>query len=69
MHAWAIAVERLSGRLDVDVKSSLGPPEVQAWLSLISKAMALEEGGHPVPEALLVKIAAARQAAVPFMGG
>jgi ppGpp synthetase/RelA/SpoT-type nucleotidyltranferase len=67
MHAWAIAVERLSGRLDVDVKSGLGPPEVQAWLSWISEAMALEEAGLVVPEALLVKIGEARQAAVPFM--
>jgi putative GTP pyrophosphokinase len=69
MHAWAIAVERLSGRLDVDAKSGLGPPEIQAWLSAISEAMALEEAGHKVPESLLVKISEARQAAVPFMGG
>ena len=66
MHAWAIAVERLSGRLDKDVKSGLGPPEVQAWLSAISAAMALEEAGHKVPESVLVKISVARQAAVPY---
>lgn len=68
MHAWAIAVERLSGRLDVDVKSGFGPQEVQAWMAAISEAMALEERGQPVPDSLRVKIAEARQAAAPFMG-
>ena len=64
----AIAVERLSGRLDVDVKSGFGPPEVQAWMAAISEAMALEEGGMPVPGELRVKISEARQAAAPFVG-
>jgi ppGpp synthetase/RelA/SpoT-type nucleotidyltranferase len=68
MHAWAIAVERLSGRLDVDVKSGYGPQEVQAWMAAISEAMALEERGQPVPDSLRVKIAEARQAAAPFVG-
>lgn len=68
MHAWAIAVERLSGRLDVDVKSGLGPPEVQVWMSAISEAMALEEVGSPVPASLRVKITEARQAAARFVG-
>ncbi len=68
MHAWAIAVERLSGRLDVDVKSGFGPPEVQVWMAAISEAMALEERGKPVPDSLRIKIAEARQAAAPFVG-
>lgn len=68
MHAWAIAVERLSGRLDVDVKSGFGPQEVQDWMAAISEAMALEERGKPVPDSLRIKIAEARQAAAPFVG-
>jgi ppGpp synthetase/RelA/SpoT-type nucleotidyltranferase len=68
MHSWAIAVERLSGRLDVDVKSGYGPQEVQVWLSAISEAMALEERGKPVPDTLRIKIAEARQAAARFVG-
>jgi ppGpp synthetase/RelA/SpoT-type nucleotidyltranferase len=68
MHAWAIAVERLSGRLDVDVKSGFGPREVQVWMALISEAMALEERGAPVPDGLRIKIGEARQAATPFVG-
>jgi len=30
MHEWAITVERLSGRLDVDLKSGRGPDQVLA---------------------------------------
>lgn len=67
MHEWAIAVERLSGRLRADLKSSKGPAEVLAVFSLISEAMALEEGGQQVPDGLLEALAAAKREAVPFM--
>jgi len=68
MHEWAIAVDRLSGRLDVDLKSDRGPREVLALLGVISEAMAMEEAGQVVPAALLMKMRELRQAAVPYLG-
>ncbi len=68
MHEWAITVERLSGRLDVDLKSGRGPAEVLALLGAISEAMAIEEGGELVPGELVGKIAELREAAVPYLG-
>jgi ppGpp synthetase/RelA/SpoT-type nucleotidyltranferase len=68
MHEWAITVERLSGRLDVDLKSGRGPDEVLALLGAISNAMAIEEAGEPVPAGLVNRIDDLRQAAVPYLG-
>lgn len=67
MHEWAIAVERLSGRLDVDLKSGRGPREVLALLGAISEAMAIEEGGGAVPDELAQTITHRRNAAVPYL--
>jgi hypothetical protein len=69
MHQWAIVVERLSGRLQVDLKSGIGPPPVLAWLAKVSDAMALDELGQTVPGPLLVQLESLRQAALPLMGG
>lgn len=69
MHEWAITVERLSGRLDVDLKSSVGPPSVLALLRAISQAMAIEESGGTVSETLIDEIHARRAEAVPFLAG
>jgi GTP pyrophosphokinase len=69
MHEWAIVVERLSGRLQADLKSGNGPPPVLAWLEVISEAMALDERGEPVPDALLERIRILRAAALPYIGG
>jgi GTP pyrophosphokinase len=68
MHQWAITVERLSGRLDVDLKSSRGPSEVLTLLSTISEAMAIEEAGEAVPDELVRRIAQLRLVAVPYLG-
>lgn len=65
MHEWAITVERLSGRLDVDLKSGLGPEEVLKLLSAISDAMAIEEAGRVVPPDQAENIDRLRHAAVP----
>jgi hypothetical protein len=69
MHQWAIVVERLSGRLQVDLKSGIGPPPVLAWLAKVSDAMALDELGQTVPGPLLAQLESLRQAALPLMGG
>jgi GTP pyrophosphokinase len=69
MHQWAIVVERLSGRLQQDLKSGVGPPPLLTWLAAISQAMAMDERGETVPEALLVQIGIFREAALPYLGG
>lgn len=69
MHEWAIAVERLGGRLDEDLKSGRGPKPVLALLSVISEAMALEEEGRPVEDDLLSEMDRLRAAARPWIGG
>ena len=67
MHEWAFTVERLSGRLQEDLKSGYGPPAVQAWLAVVSQAMAMDEREEPVPEPLLEEIGKRRQAALPYL--
>jgi len=69
MHQWAIVVERLSGRLQVDLKSGFGPPEVLTWLAAASEAMAIDELGQPVPGPLRDRVEGLRQAALPLLGG
>ncbi len=69
MHQWAIVVERLSGRLQSDLKSGYGPPEVLDWLSAVSEAMALDELRQDVPRALLDRIGNLRAAALPWLAG
>lgn len=66
-HDWAVTVERLGGRLDVDLKSGRGPQEVLDLLQMISGAMALEEAGEPVPSTLEQQIAEQRLRADPFL--
>ncbi len=68
MHEWAITVERLSGRLDVDLKSGRGPREVLDLLGVVSEAMAIEEGGQVVPDELMQRMDQLRRAAVPYLG-
>ncbi|HUF32137.1 MAG TPA: hypothetical protein VMN58_02870 [Acidimicrobiales bacterium] len=66
-HDWAVTVERLGGRLDVDLKSGRGPVEVLILLQLISEAMALEERGESVPSSLEQEITRRRAAADAFL--
>jgi ppGpp synthetase/RelA/SpoT-type nucleotidyltranferase len=68
MHEWAIAVERLSGRLSEDLKSGRGPREVLVLLQVISEAMAIEESGGIVPDDQADAIRRLRLAAVPYLG-
>lgn len=68
MHEWAIAVERLSGRLRDDLKSGKGPAPLLAWLAAVSEAMAIEEAGELVLPALNDRIVELRTAARPYLG-
>jgi ppGpp synthetase/RelA/SpoT-type nucleotidyltranferase len=67
MHQWAITVERLSGRLRVDLKSNVGPAEVLAYLGAASEAMAIEEAGGVVDQAFLGRLSVLREQAVPYL--
>jgi ppGpp synthetase/RelA/SpoT-type nucleotidyltranferase len=69
MHQWAVAVERLGGRIGEDLKSSQGPPQVLTLLEAISEAMAVEESGGVVQNELMERIDGMRQVAQPFLRG
>jgi putative GTP pyrophosphokinase len=69
MHEWAIYVERLSGRLQTDLKSNRGPAELLEWLEAVSEAMAIEEVGETVEAPLLERIAKLREGALGYLGG
>lgn len=69
MHEWAITVERLSGRLSIDLKGGSGPPELQGLLRAASTAMALEETGAVVGQDLLEEMTQRRQEAVRYLSG
>lgn len=67
MHDWAITVERLSGRLQQDLKSGRGPRPVLDLFESVSEAMALEEAGRPVEEELVARISDLRSRAIPYL--
>ena len=67
MHEWAYTVERLSGRLGGDLKNSRGPEPVQAWLGIVSAAMALDEAGLAVDETMMAEVGRLREAAMPHL--
>jgi putative GTP pyrophosphokinase len=69
MHAWAVTVERMGGRMDTDLKSGHGPPEVLALLQSISEAMAIEEVGGTVDAELMKRIDDLRSQAQPYLKG
>jgi putative GTP pyrophosphokinase len=66
MHEWAYTVEKLSGRLQMDLKDGQGPSEVLEWFQTISEAMAIEEAGGQVDEQMMIRIAELRGLAVPW---
>ena len=68
MHEWAIAVERLSGRMGQNLKGD-GRHAVQNLLRAISEAMAIEEADGLVEDALLTEMATLRLAAAPYLEG
>lgn len=59
-HQWAYTVEKVGGRLGVDLKSGIGPIEALKYFGLVSDAMEREEAGQMVPEYLLREIDRAR---------
>lgn len=69
MHSWAIAVERLAGRISKDLKSSEGPEEVLDFLGAVSEAMAIEERGEVVDASLIEEINRLRTRAWPWLEG
>ena len=69
MHQWAIAVERLSGRIQGDLKGGRGPAELLEWLEGASQAMAIEEAGEVVDQARLERLAELHNRALPWITG
>lgn len=69
MHEWAITVEQLGDRLNMDLKSGRGPQEVLELLAAASELMALEESGSVVDSALVSHLVTLRKQAVPFIEG
>lgn len=69
MHEWAVAVERLSGRIGQDLKSGRGPAPVLDWLTAVSEALAIEETGGIVDSRLTGRIARLRTAALRYVTG
>jgi ppGpp synthetase/RelA/SpoT-type nucleotidyltranferase len=67
MHEWAVAVERLGGRLAIDLKSGYGPPEVLEWLEAVSQALAIEEAGGIVDTERMDRIRRLREHAQGFL--
>ncbi len=67
MHEWAIAVERLGGRMGEDLKSGRGPQEVLDWLETIGRAMETEDAGDAVDSDLTDRISRMRANALPFI--
>jgi ppGpp synthetase/RelA/SpoT-type nucleotidyltranferase len=59
-HEWAVAVERVGGRMGENLKGGAGPEEVRAFFRLVSQAMALEEADEDVPAELHTAIRQAR---------
>lgn len=68
MHQWAITVERVTGRLGVNLKGD-GDHAVQDLMRVISQAMAIEEQGGVVDASLLAEMATLRQQAAPYLLG
>jgi putative GTP pyrophosphokinase len=66
MHEWAIAVERMSGRLGQNLKGD-GSHPLQRLMVRISEAMAIEETGGTVPQALLDEMHTLRKEAEPYL--
>jgi putative GTP pyrophosphokinase len=66
MHEWAISVERISWRLQTNLKGD-GDHIVQQLLRVISEAMAIEEAGGVVDSSLLAEMRSLRQQAAPYL--
>ena len=69
MHQWAIAVERIGGRIDEDLKSGFGPPRILEWLESIAHAMAIDDAGGVVDATHIERIGRLRREAEPYLAG
>lgn len=69
MHEWAVAVERLGGRIGEDLKSGKGPVAVLNWLEAVSGALEIEERGSSVDGEFMDRISRLRAQALPFLTG
>lgn len=65
-HEWAVAVERLGGRLGSDLKSGEGPKEVLDWLAAVAEAFAYLDQGSEAPRELDERIKKLRAYARPY---
>ena len=68
MHAWALTVENQTSRIGINLKRD-GTHDIQLLMAEISKAVALEEVGTPVPGDLLSEIDRLRKLALPHLEG
>ena len=66
MHAWALTVELQSSRTGLNLKQD-GSHALQLLMAEISKAVACEEVGEPVPQEVLDEIAKLRTLALPHL--
>jgi ppGpp synthetase/RelA/SpoT-type nucleotidyltranferase len=66
MHDWAVTVERISGRVGLNLKQD-GQHAIQDLMRAISDAMAIEENGGIVDEAKLREIGMLRARANPYL--
>ena len=67
MHEWAVAVERLGGRMGEDLKSGQGPRQVLEWLETVGQAMEMEDAGKVVDPDLMQRVSRLREEALPFI--
>ncbi len=68
MHQWAVTVEQLAPVVG-NVKTGRGPAEVQKFMEVASRAMALDEQGYVVGVELMREWSAAQKAAGPYLTG
>lgn len=66
MHAWAVTVERVSGRIGMNLKQD-GEHAIQELMRTISEAMAIEERGGIVNDTMQQEIARLRTLANPYL--
>lgn len=64
MHDWSISVEKLGGRLGLDIKSGKAPPGILGFFQLVSKIDDLLERGQVVPDDLRTAVTTARATAI-----
>lgn len=68
MHEWAITVERLSGRMRVNLKSPSAPPALREFFAFVSQILALEEAGESATPDQLARMQTLRDSALQFIG-